>query len=203
MNTEIISSKHPSAISQAINILQCFGLIAFPTDTVYGLAAPAFDPEGIKRLYRVKGRNNTKAIGLLLGNYEQLDQVAIGISKTARKLAERFWPGPLTLVLNRHPSLPEILAPEPTIGVRVPDHPDALALMELTGPLAVTSANLSGEQPARTAEDVLDQLEGRVHLIIDGGRCPGGVPSTVVDCTTPEVEILRPGPITSNQLQNP
>ena len=200
MKTEIISTKHPSAIHHAIDVLDRNGLVAFPTDTVYGLAAPAFNQDSIDRLYIVKGRNHTKAIALLLSKLEQLDQVAVDISDTARRLAERFWPGPLTLVLKRHPALPKILAPENTIGVRIPDHSDALAMMDKTGPLAVTSANLSGQDPACTAKEVLSQLKGRVHLIIDGGPSPCGVPSTVADCTTPALKILREGPLSLNEL---
>jgi L-threonylcarbamoyladenylate synthase len=200
MKTEIISTKHPSAINHALDVLNRNGLVAFPTDTVYGLAAPAFNQNSIDRLYVVKGRNHTKAIALLISKLEQLDQVTENITDTALRLAEQFWPGPLTLVLKRHPSLPKILAPEPTVGVRIPDHPDALALMDISGPLAVTSANLSGKQPACTANEVLEQLKGRVHLILDGGAAPCGVPSTVVDCTTPDLEILRDGPLTLNEL---
>jgi len=200
MKTETILSKNPAAIPHAINTHENARLVAFPTDTVYGLAAPAFNEESIERLYVVKGRNHTKAIALLLGDSTQLDQIAINIGPSARKLAEKFWPGPLTLIVPRHPDLPEILAPIPTIGVRVPDHPDALTLMAQTGPLAVTSANLSGDKNACTAQEVLRQLTGRVHLIMDGGRTPGGVPSTVVDCTTTEIKILREGPLTLKAL---
>lgn len=201
MNTEIIPATHPSAIIHAVDVLSRCGLVAFPTDTVYGLAASPFDEASIERLYVVKGRNHTRAIALLMSKAEQLDQVAVNISLAARKLANIFWPGPLTLVLDRHPSLPDILAPEPTIGVRIPDHPDALRLMDETGPLAVTSANISGEPPAKTAQEIMAQLKGRIHLIIDGGPSPGGVPSTVVDCTTPSLEVLRPGPLSLEQLQ--
>ena len=202
MKTKIISAKHPSFIPLAIDILNRCGLVAFPTDTVYGLGANVFDEDCIKRLYVVKGRNHTKAIALLMSKVEQLDQVAVEINDTAWRLAEHFWPGPVTLILKRHPSLPKILSPEPTIGVRVPDHPDALALMDQTGPLAVTSANLSGQKPPSTAKGVLAQLDRRIHLIIDGGQTPGGVPSTVVDCTTPEIKILRPGPLSLHQLKS-
>jgi L-threonylcarbamoyladenylate synthase len=202
MKTKIIPAKHPSAIPLAINILEHCGLVAIPTDTVYGLAAAAFDEDCIERLYVVKGRNHTKAIALLMSKATKLDQVAIDINQTARCLAEHFWPGPLTLILKRHPSLPEILSPEPTIGVRVPDHPNTLALMDLTGPLAVTSANLSGQEPTCTAKEVLTQLNRRIHLIIDGGPTRGGIPSTVVDCTTPEIKILRPGPLTLADLKS-
>ena len=202
MKTEIISSKHPLVVPHAVDVLNHSGLVAFPTDTVYGLAALAFNEASIERLYIVKGRNHTKAIALLMSSLDQLDQVAVNITTVARRMAESFWPGPLTLILNRHSSLPGILAPEPTIGVRVPDHPDALALIEKTGPLAVTSANLSGHQPPRTAKEVLAQLNHKIHLIIDGGSTPGGIPSTVVDCTTPNIKILRHGPLSLQILQS-
>jgi L-threonylcarbamoyladenylate synthase len=201
MRTEVISSSHPSAIHHAIDVFNCNGLVAFPTDTVYGLGAPAFNEVSIERLYVVKGRNHTKAIALLLGSIDQLEQVASEITGTTSKLAETFWPGPLTLVMNRHPGLPDILAPEQTIGVRIPDHPDALKLIEETGPLAVTSANLSGEAPTRTAGEVLSQLNQKIHLVIDGGTTPGGIPSTVVDCTTTNPQILRKGPISFHKLK--
>jgi L-threonylcarbamoyladenylate synthase len=201
MKTKTISSTLPSAIPHAADVLNQCGLVAFPTDTVYGLAANAFDRDCIDRLYVVKGRKQTKAIAVLISKVEQLNQVAVEISKIAQTLANHFWPGPLTLILNRHPSLPDILSPDPTIGVRVPDHPDALALMDITGPLAVTSANISGKQTTRTAKDVLSQLNHRIHLIIDGGQTPGGVPSTVVDCTSEKITILRPGPLTLPQLE--
>ncbi len=201
MKTDIIPATHPSAILHAMDVLNCCGLVAFPTDTVYGLATLAFNEACIERLYVVKGRKHTRAIAVLLSQVKQMDQIAIDLSLEARKLAEKFWPGPLTLVLNRHPNLPAILSPEPTIGVRIPNHPVALRLMDRTGPLAVTSANRSGEPPATSAEAVIAQLKNRIHLVIDGGTSPGGVPSTVVDCTQPGVKVLRTGPITEEQLQ--
>jgi L-threonylcarbamoyladenylate synthase len=135
-----------------------------------------------------------------LSSFEELTKVAIEINETAARLAKRYWPGPLTLVVARNPDLPDILAPLPTIGVRVPDHPVALSLLSQTGPLAVTSANLSGSSNARTAKEVMKQLRGRIHLILDGGRTPGGVPSTVADCTSLDPVILRPGPISEEAL---
>ncbi len=201
MKTKIISTQNPAAIPHAVDVLNRCGLVAFPTDTVYGLATKAFDEGCIERLYVVKGRMHKKAIALLISKIEQLDQVAIEIPETVYKLANKFWPGPLTLVLKRHPSLPEILSPDETIGVRVPDHPDALALIDITGPLAVTSANLSGEEAACSAKEVLNQLNHRIHLILDGGISPCRLPSTVVDCLEPAIKILRPGPIALAQLQ--
>ena len=202
MKTEIISANHPNAIQHAIDVLRNDGLVAFPTDTVYGLAAPVNNIASINRLYVVKSRNNTKAIAVLLGDSSQLSQVAIDLSETARKAAEHLWPGPLTMIVPRNPALPEILSPLPTIGVRIPDHPVALALLKTAGPLAVTSANLSGAANALTAKQVMKQLKGRIHLIIDGGRTPGGVPSTVIDYTTPEPKMLREGPITLKQIMD-
>ena len=200
MKTECISANHPNAIQHAIDVLRNDGLVAFPTDTVYGLAAPVHNIESINRLYVVKGRNNTKAIAVLLGDSNQLAQVTVDLSKFAQKVAQHFWPGPLTMIVPRHPSLPEILAPLPTIGVRIPNHPVALALLKAAGPLAVTSANISGSDNTLTAKQVMKQLKGRIHLIIDGGRTPGGVPSTVIDCTISEPKILREGPISLKQL---
>jgi L-threonylcarbamoyladenylate synthase len=200
MKTERISSDHPNAIQYALDVLRNDGLVAFPTDTVYGLAAPVQNVKSIERLYVVKGRNNTQAIAVLLGSVDGLGKVTIDIPDSARKVAQRFWPGPLTLVLPRHPDLPDILAPLPTVGVRVPDHPVALALLKAAGPLAVTSANMSGDKNTMTAKQVMTQLKGRIHLILDGGRTPGGVPSTVVDCTTQEPQILREGPITLKEI---
>lgn len=201
MKTKIISTQNPSAISHAVDVLNRRGLVAFPTDTVYGLASQAFDEECIERIYVVKGRMHTKAIALLLSKIEQLEQVAIDVSENAYKLASKFWPGPLTLVLKRHPTVPRILSPDDTIGVRIPDHPDALRLMDITGPLAVTSANLSGEEPACSAEEVQKQLDHRIHLILDGGISPCGLPSTVVDCMETKIRILRPGPLSLSQLE--
>jgi L-threonylcarbamoyladenylate synthase len=201
MKTELMRADHPLALRHAADILQHGGLVAFPTDTVYGLAALPFQGETVERLYIVKARNSERAIAVLLGDISQLSKVASQLSPTALRLAERFWPGPLTLVVPRLPTLPEILSANLTIGVRIPDHPVALALLKLIGPLAVTSANLSGKENASTAQEVLAQLDGRFHLILDGGQTPGGMPSTVIDCTKPGLTILREGPIRLKDLQ--
>ena len=200
MKTEIISTQDPKAIPYAMKMFESGKLVAFPTDTIYGLAALISDREGIAKLYQAKGREETKAIAVLMHAIDDLWRVAIDVSPIAQALAKRFWPGPLTLIAPRHPQLPDNLSPAPTLGVRVPDHPDALALMKVSGPLAVTSANLSGYQEARTAQDVFDQLEGRAAIILDGGRTPGGQASTVLDCLTPALKILRPGPLSLEDL---
>ena len=200
MQTRLIPADQPEAIPAAIQALKRGELVAFPTDTVYGVGALVHNPESIEQLYQVKGRGAEKAIPVLLGDPGELAQVALEVGTTALRLAGRFWPGALTLVVPRHPALSEIISPYPTIGVRMPDHPVALRLLRAAGPLAVTSANLSGAQSATTAEEVMSQLAGRIALILDGGRTPGGQPSTVVDCTRPEVEILRLGPVTLEQI---
>jgi L-threonylcarbamoyladenylate synthase len=159
-----------------------------------------FDTQAIEQLYLVKGRDAAKAIAVLLGDEAALAQVAGELSGVPARLAQRFWPGPLTLVVPAHPALPANLSPLPTVGVRIPDHPVALALLRRTGPLAVTSANLSGQPSARTAEEVYAQLQGRIPFILDGGQTPGGLSSTVVDCTAGDLVILRQGPISLQQL---
>lgn len=200
MNTEVIHAEHPIALNHAVDILKHGGLVAFPTDTVYGLASLPFQGEYVERLYVAKGRNSERAIALLLGDHKQLEQVARDIGEKAKLWARKFWPGPLTLIVPRLESLPDVLSPTSSIGVRVPDHPVALALLNMVGPLAVTSANLSGYENTNTSQDVFDQLNGRIHLILDGGRTPGGVPSTVVDCTVEDPIVLREGPITLDDL---
>jgi len=201
MKTECLSADHPVVFEHAVDVLKHGGTVVFPTDTVYGLAALPFNEDYVERLYIVKGRSNTRAIAVLISDVSELGLVSVSPGRKALQLADKLWPGPLTLVVPRHPNLPEVLAPLPTIGVRVPDHPVALKLLRSTGPLAVTSANLSGSENTNTAQEVLQQLGGRVDLIIDGGRTPGGIPSTVVDCTGTELKILRPGPISYEEIK--
>ncbi len=201
MKTKVYSTQDPDAISKALEVLKAGGLVAFPTDTVYGLGALISSPEGIERLYQAKERSPSKAIAVLIGDPDQLETVTIGLTPFAQRLATHYWPGAMTLVVPRNPALPENLSPLPTVGVRMPDHPFTLALMRQTGPLATTSANISGEANTLTAEQVLDQLDGRVELVLDGGAVPGGVPSTVVDCTQDQPKILRQGAISSEEIQ--
>lgn len=201
MDTKTILMNDERAVDLAVEVLKAGGLVAFPTDTVYGVGALAFEPACIERIYEAKDRDTTKAIPILVGTLEQLSHVALMLTPAAEKLAQRYWPGALTLVIPRHPSLPDVLSPIPTVGVRMPDHPYALELLRRAGPLAVTSANLSGEENPRTAQDVLAQLEGRIALVVDGGAAPGGVPSTVVDCTGEQARILRHGAIPDEEIQ--
>jgi L-threonylcarbamoyladenylate synthase len=201
MQTTILAAEDPVSLELAQQLLLEDQLVAFPTDTVYGVGGLAFRSCAIEQLFLVKGRDTAKAIAVLLGDITALEQVTRSMGPLAERLAQCFWPGPLTLVVSRHPDLPSNLSPLPTIGVRMPDHPVALELLNRTGPLAVTSANLSGGSNAVSAQQVLDQLHGRIPLILDGGQTPGGQPSTVVDCTSDQLVILRQGPLTHSQLQ--
>ena len=199
MDTELLRADSPEALRHALSVLGAGGLVAFPTDTVYGLGALAFDAKAVEGIYAAKGRPEEKAIPVLLGDAEDLPKVISNLPPMAVKLISRFWPGPLTLILPKKPTLPEAVSATPTVAVRVPDHPVARALLCAAGPMAVTSANLSGKPGACTAQEVLAQLAGKIALIIDGGKTPGGLPSTLVDCTGAEPVLLRDGPIS---LQN-
>ncbi|MHC1784068.1 MAG: L-threonylcarbamoyladenylate synthase [Anaerolineaceae bacterium] len=184
----------------ALRVLSEGGIIAFPTDTVYGLAAPAFSPEGIEKLFQIKDRELTKAIPILIGALDQLPLISLNLPPAAQTLAARFWPGALTLVIPRSPSLPEVLSANPTVAVRMPDHTFARSLIRQSGPLATTSANLSGHSNPLSIEDVVAQLGGRVDLVLDGGAVSGGIPSTIVDCTEDRISILRQGAIPADDI---
>ncbi|HUN22321.1 MAG TPA: L-threonylcarbamoyladenylate synthase [Anaerolineales bacterium] len=189
------------SILTACEVVRQGGLIAFPTDTVYGLAARVDDEIAIGRLFTAKGRDSMKAIAVLLADLVQLPLVAPPLNPVAQRLAQRFLPGALTLVVPRNPDLPAALSPYPTIGVRIPNHPVALAILQSCGPLAVTSANLAGQADCLTAEQVRQSLGARVDWIVDGGATPDANPSTVVDCTRLPVTILRAGPISAAQIE--
>ena len=202
MHTEILPVTASNAITSALEILYSGGLVAFPTDTVYGVGALAFDGKAVESIYTAKERPVEKAIPVLIGDREDLSKVAEEIPLFAARLIARFWPGPLTVLVPKKPALPEVVSANPAVGVRVPDHEVARALLRLSGPLAVTSANRSSQPSPTTAQEVLQQLGGRIALILDGGRTPGGIPSTLVDCTGSEIQVLREGPITKDQLLN-
>jgi L-threonylcarbamoyladenylate synthase len=186
----------------AVELLRAGELVAFPTDTVYGVGALVWDAAAVAKLYAAKLRPLDKAIPVLLADPADLPLVARNLPPVALHLAERFWPGPLTLVVPKAERVPpEVTAGGESVAVRVPDHPLARALIRAAGaPLATTSANLSGQPSPVTAEEVAAQLAGRVAMILDGGRCPGGVPSTVADLTGSTPRVLRPGPITLEQI---
>lgn len=201
MHTITLPAENPASIETALDLLTEGEIVAFPTDTVYGLGTNALYSPGIIKLFEAKGRDANKAIAVLIGATEQLSLLTDSLSTTARILIEHFWPGGLTIVVPKKKDLPELLSAGSSIGIRMPNHAIALELLKKFGPLATTSANLSGKNNPHDAGDVLHQLNGRVPLILDGGSCPGGIPSTVVDCSTDEVRILRPGTISLEAIQ--
>jgi len=200
MQTLILPAEKPAAIDSAVALLKEGEIIAFPTDTVYGLASDAFHAPGIIKLFEAKGRDANKAIAILIGSNDQIKLVTNHMTKLARKLTERFWPGGLTVIVPRKETLPELISTTKNIGIRMPNHPVALELLMTFGPLATTSANLSGGSNPQSAIDVFDQLNGRIPLILNGGICPGGIPSTVVDCTGDKPVILRLGAISEKAI---
>jgi L-threonylcarbamoyladenylate synthase len=201
MKTEILSAEDPQTLARALSVLNDGGLVAFPTDTVYGLGTLAFNAEAVKRIYVAKDRPAEKAIPVLIADLDDLAKVTSEVSRPAARLAARFWPGALTLVVAKHPDIPESVSISAGVGVRIPNHPVARNLLRAAGPLAVTSANLSGLNSPTTALEVYEQLAGRIALIIDGGKTPGGIASTVVDCIGSEPVILRVGPISKEEIE--
>lgn len=205
MKTEIIHAASPEAQQHAAKVLRAGGLVAFPTDTVYGLAALPWDTQAVERLYEAKERPSERAIPLLLSDAEHLPRVA-AIPPLCRdsvsRLIGRYWPGALTLVLLKTEAVPEVVSRGATVAVRVPALALARSLIRAAGGvLAVTSANISGQPSPVTAEEVESQLDGRIELIINGGPCPGGVPSTIVDCTSAPPTVLRRGAISPAELE--
>jgi L-threonylcarbamoyladenylate synthase len=188
-------------IEEGVSILKNGGVIAFPTDTVYGLGADAFNSMAVERIYEIKDRSKSHRFPLLIADVKQLTALAEPIPELAWFLAAQFWPGGVTLVLSKKDSLPAYLASGSTVAVRVPKHATCLTLLEyLGGPLIGTSANISGEPSALTADEVRQQLAGRIDLIIDGGRCPGGKESTVLDITREPPVVLRQGIVPSHEI---
>ena len=199
VDTPVLLAALPGSIEQAVAVLGRGGVVAFPTDTVYGVGAHGFIPTAIEKLYAVKGRQHQKAIPLLIARVEDVTAIAVQVPEIAWRLAERFWPGPVTLVLPKAATVLDVLTGGGnSIAARVPAHEVTLKLISALGvPLAATSANLSGQPEAVTAEEVQVALGGYLELILDGGRCPGGVPSTVVDVTVVPPAILRRGALVS------
>ncbi len=192
----------PGALERAAELLRRGELVAFPTDTVYGVGANAFLERAVERLFRVKKRPVDLPIPLLLSEETVMETVCIDIPPVAWRLAARFWPGGLSLVLVRSQMVPDaVTAGGSTVAVRVPDYPSLRELTRRLGaPLAATSANLHGQPPPVTADEVESVLGGCIPLLLDGGACPGGVASTVLDLTVQPHAILRPGPILAAEL---
>ena len=186
----------------AIDVLRSGGVVALPTDTVYGIAVSLETPGGVERLFRVKRRPPDKGIMLLLERVEQAAQIGV-MTPAALALADACWPGGLTVVVPQRQDVPlpaALTAGTATIGLRVPDHATPRALAAGVGPLPTTSANVSGVPEARTAQEIEAQLGDVIDLILDGGTAHGGPASTVVDCTSDQPTILRVGAISSDAV---
>jgi L-threonylcarbamoyladenylate synthase len=192
-----------AALAEAARVLHGGGLVAFPTETVYGLGANALDASAVARIFAAKGRPANNPLIVHISETSQVQQVAADWPASAERLAERFWPGPLTLVLPKRDTVPEIVtARGPTVAVRVPAHPVAEALLRASGlPIAAPSANRSTELSPTRAEHVLGGLQGRIEMLLDGGPTSGGIESTVLDLTTIPPRLLRPGPIGVAELE--
>jgi L-threonylcarbamoyladenylate synthase len=201
MNTEVLRAEDKGSVRRAVAILESGGVVAFPTDTVYGVGASPWDEDAVRRLYQVKERPLDLPIPLLLSDDEVLDLVAV-LPKSCRELPGEFWPGGLTLVVPKTDAVCDTVSPRPTVAVRIPDNALARTVIrEAGGVLAVTSANLSGHPSPRTAEDVESQLGGRIPLIIDGGPSPIGVASTILDCSVTPPRLLRRGAVSEANLR--
>jgi L-threonylcarbamoyladenylate synthase len=189
-------------VELAIEVLKEGGVVAFPTDTVYGIGANAFSEPAVAKIYRIKQRPRHLALPLLISSKLELEQVARVVPEVAWRLAERFLPGGLTLVLKKAAVVPDIVAPGDTVAVRIPDHPIPIALIRgLGAPLIGTSANNSGRASPVTAQEVWAQLGDKVDFIIDGGRCRWGVESTVVDVSGEFPSILREGAVPRQEIE--
>jgi len=186
-------------IARAASVVAEGGVICYPTDTVYALGCNPTNPLAVARAKDAKGPR-TKPMPILVNGLAAAEKFAY-LSEKAKRLAKVFWPGPLTMVLQAREVLPANLISECKVGVRSPKHQICLKLLELSsGGLVGTSANLTGQPPATTAEEVLDQLGDRVDMILDGGRAPLGVSSTVVDLTKPRLTVLREGPLGREEI---
>ena len=200
MTTQILT---PGVVAQAAQLLAEGGLVAVPTETVYGLASDAFNEGAVLANYEAKGRPDTKPLNVLVDGMSMVESVCKDIPPDTYKLAEAFWPGPLTMILWGKGTLPAIVpAGGATQGVRCPDHRDTLAVIRALGrPLACPSANLSGHPSPKSAGDVLAQLAGRIDAVLDGGQCSVGVESTILDLTVTPYRILRQGGLSKAEIE--
>ena len=202
MKTLLLSADHPHTPEVAANIIKNGGLVAIPTETVYGLGANGLDPKAVAKIFEAKGRPQDNPLILHLWGAEQIEEFCHHIPQAAYTLAERFWPGPLTMVLPARSLVPKCTtAGLSTVAVRCPDSDVTRSIIRLAGvPLAAPSANISGKPSTTTAEHVLHDHDGRIELIVDGGACRVGVESTIVDLTEQRPRLLRPGGITPEEL---
>lgn len=189
-------------LARASDILRSGGLVAIPTETVYGLGANAFDKDAVLSIFAAKGRPADNPLIVHISDVAQLDDIVTEVNDNAKKLMDKFWPGPLTIVMKKSDKIPlEVSAGLDTVAVRMPSHPVAKALLDSCKlPIAAPSANTSGKPSPTTAKHVFDDMDGRINAIIDGGSCDVGLESTVIDVTDDIPRLLRPGGVTYEQL---
>ena len=198
MRTEILKPTEENLI-RAGEMIRAGELVAFPTETVYGLGADGLNATAREKIYLAKGRPSDKPLTLHVADLEQVEQVA-KISASAEKLFEKFCPGPLTIILQKQKNLPDFVAKK-TVGIRFPDNEIALKLIKFSNcPIAAPSANISGQTPPKNARDVLKNLGGKVPIILDGGECQFGISSTIIDLSDDEPKILRVGAIPPEEI---
>ena len=201
MNTQMLSPG-PETYALAADILKNGGLVAFPTETVYGLGANALDPEAVLSIFAAKGRPADNPLIVHIHDRAQLDPLCV-VPEQAYPLMNAYWPGPLTMLCVRKPAVPEqVTAGLPTVAVRMPSHPVARKMLQVCGlPVAAPSANSSGKPSPTTAAHVLEDMDGKIPLIIDGGMCDVGLESTVLDLCHGDPVILRPGGVTKEMIE--
>ena len=194
---------NPSNRSVAAALLRDSSVVAYPTDTVYGLGAAVYDRDAVLALFALKGRDRSQGVPVLIAAESQLAEVAAEVPDAALALAERFWPGALTLIMRRNPRLPPLVTGgADTVAVRLPDHPCPQALVSALGaPITGTSANRHGGPEPASAEEVRRQLGERLSLVLDGGPSAAAVPSTIVDVTSPTPRLVRAGAIPLEELR--
>jgi L-threonylcarbamoyladenylate synthase len=190
-------------IKQAVNILKNGGVVAYPTDTVYGLGACMTDIKAVDRIFQVKGRPKGMALPVLLSDLKQIEEIVTDFTPAAKRLADEFFPGALTIILPKSDYVPDIITGGGrTVAFRIPNHPVPLALVKGLGkPIVGTSANLSGHPSALSAAEVQNQIGDKIDMVIDGGKCPGGIESTVIDLSGEKPVIRRQGAISIEKLR--
>jgi L-threonylcarbamoyladenylate synthase len=187
-------NPEPAIIEQAARYIRAGKLVAFPTETVYGLGADTFQPSAVEKIFLAKGRPTASPLLVHVSNMAQVKKLTMEVSVIAKKLMDRFWPGPLSIILPALPTVPDIVRNgQLGVGLRMPSHPVALALIEATGPLAAPSANLYGRPSPTNAEHVWQDLDGKIAAVLDAGDTGAGMESTVIDLTSERCKVLRRG----------
>ncbi|ORA63444.1 L-threonylcarbamoyladenylate synthase [Mycobacteroides franklinii] len=197
------AATRQAGIDAAVSALKAGELVVMPTDTVYGLGCDAFDSNAVTALLAAKGRGRDMPVGVLVGSWHTIDGLVFAVPSAARELIEAFWPGPLSIIVRHAPSLSWDLGDaQGSVMLRMPMHPVAIELLRAVGPMAVSSANVSGRPAALTAAEAHDQLDDNVAVYLDGGTAELGAASTIVDLTGPVPLIVREGPIAREQIVN-